>query len=41
MNAPDHAVTLILQAASSGDREAAEQPLPLVYAGLRRLTKWR
>ena len=41
MNAPDHVLTLILQAASSGDRDAAEQLIPLVYDELPRPTQWR
>jgi RNA polymerase sigma factor (TIGR02999 family) len=41
MSDPDHAVTRILQAASAGDRQAAEQLVPLVYDELRRLAGWR
>ena len=41
MNEPDPAVTRIIQAAGSGDREAAEQLIPLVYDELRRLAQWR
>ena len=41
MNEPDPSVTRILEAASSGNREAAEQLIPLVYDELRRLAQWR
>lgn len=41
MSDPDHPVTRILQAASAGDRQAAEQLVPLVYDELRRLAGWR
>lgn len=41
MNDPDPNVTRILEAAGSGDREAAEQLIPLVYDELRRLAQWR
>ena len=41
MSDPDETVTRILQAASSGNREAAEQLIPLVYDELRRLAQWR
>lgn len=41
MSESDQAVTRILQAASAGDRQAAEQLVPLVYEELRRLAGWR
>ena len=34
-------VTRILQAAGEGDRQAAEELIPLVYGELRRLAAWR
>jgi RNA polymerase sigma factor (TIGR02999 family) len=34
-------VTLILNAASEGDRQAAEELIPLVYGELRKLAAWR
>jgi RNA polymerase sigma factor (TIGR02999 family) len=34
-------VTRILNAASGGDRQAAEQLIPMVYGELRRLAAWR
>jgi RNA polymerase sigma factor (TIGR02999 family) len=41
MSDPEQAVSRIIQAAGSGDREAAEQLIPLVYDELRRLAHWR
>jgi RNA polymerase sigma factor (TIGR02999 family) len=34
-------VTLILNAAGDGDRQAAEELIPIVYAELRKLAAWR
>ena len=34
-------VTRILSAASAGDRQAAEELIPLVYGELRKLAQWR
>ena len=34
-------VTLILNAASAGDRQAADALIPLVYGELRKLAAWR
>jgi RNA polymerase sigma factor (TIGR02999 family) len=34
-------VTLILNAASEGDRQAAEELIPMVYGELRKLAAWR
>ncbi|MEO5715841.1 MAG: ECF-type sigma factor, partial [Luteolibacter sp.] len=34
-------VTCILNAASEGDRQAAEDLIPLVYGELRKLAAWR
>jgi DNA-directed RNA polymerase specialized sigma24 family protein len=34
-------VTLILHAASEGDRQAAEELIPMVYGELRKLAAWR
>lgn len=34
-------VTLILNAAGGGDRQAAEELIPIVYAELRKLAAWR
>jgi hypothetical protein len=36
-----HEFTLVLQAAQSGDPQATEQLLPLVYDDLRRLAEFR
>ena len=41
MEGGDHEVTRILNAVSSGDRQAAEQLIPLVYRELRKLAAWR
>jgi len=41
MDAVDHDVTRVLNAASAGDRRAAEELIPLVYQELRRLAAWR
>ena len=41
MNTGDTEVTRILNAASAGDRQAAEQLIPLVYTELRTLAAWR
>ena len=41
MDNVDPDVTEILQAASSGDRQAAEDLIPLVYDELRQLAAWR
>ena len=41
MSDSDQSATRILEAASAGDREAAEQLIPLVYDELRRLAQWR
>jgi RNA polymerase sigma factor (TIGR02999 family) len=40
MDGIDHDVTRILNAASAGDRQAAEELIPLVYEELRRLAAW-
>ncbi len=40
MDSNDHDVTKILQAASAGDRQAAEELMPLVYEELRKLAAW-
>jgi RNA polymerase sigma factor (TIGR02999 family) len=41
MDAVDPDVTKILHAASAGDRQAAEDLIPIVYEELRRLAAWR
>jgi RNA polymerase sigma factor (TIGR02999 family) len=41
MDTTDNEVTRILSAASAGDRQAAEELIPLVYEELRRLAAWR
>ena len=41
MNTGDTEVTRILNAASAGDRQAAEQLIPLLYTELRKLAAWR
>jgi RNA polymerase sigma factor (TIGR02999 family) len=41
MQAGDEIVTRILHAASEGDRQAAEDLIPLVYQELRKLAAWR
>ena len=41
MRTKDKEVTRILNAASAGDRQAAEELIPLVYTELRRLAAWR
>lgn len=41
MEVPNNNVTRMLNAASTGDLQAAEELIPLVYAELRKLAAWR
>ncbi len=41
MTTRSDSVTLILHAASEGDRQAAEELIPMVYGELRKLAAWR
>lgn len=41
MDTADSEVTRILNAAGTGDRQAAEELIPIVYGELRRLAAWR
>jgi RNA polymerase sigma factor (TIGR02999 family) len=41
MDNTEQDVTLILNAAGRGDRQAAEDLIPLVYGELRKLAAWR
>lgn len=41
MSSPDPDVTRVLHAACDGDKQAAEELIPLVYGELRKLAAWR